>query len=244
MHPRQRQLPPEVEEVWLAALADAAIDADDALLYLLDGESGDGYGARYLYRHMRIDADGEPEEIQPLLDDLNDEQSIDAYRVVVFTERTIEGIAALVRHELEHARQRDAHRQRLMELHAMAEEVIRERVGGLAGGGFLYQVIPVEMDANAAAAQFVRGRFGSERIDALLQAGDKDGSAFRSLVGPPPIETLPERMIQFLATVPDLCQLYAARTDFSFPTLLDVHWRGAGRIWRRLVEDDELKLRR
>jgi hypothetical protein len=38
----------------------------------------------------------------------------------------------------------------------LAEAVISERVGGLAGGGFLYQVIPVEMDANAAGAVFVR----------------------------------------------------------------------------------------
>lgn len=94
------------------------------------------------------------------------------------------------------------------------------------------------------AAVFVRDRFGAERIDELLQAADNDSAAFRSLVGPPPIETLPERMIQFLATMPDLYQRYADRTDFLFPTLLDVHWRGAGRIWQKLVEDDTLKLPR
>jgi hypothetical protein len=33
-----------------------------------------------------------------------------------------------------------------MELYGIAEHVISERVGGLAGG-VLYQVIPVEMDA-------------------------------------------------------------------------------------------------
>jgi hypothetical protein len=52
-----------------------------------------------------------------------------------------------------------------MELYGVAENVIAERVGGLAGGGFLYQVIPIEMDANAAAAVFVRERFGADRID-------------------------------------------------------------------------------
>jgi hypothetical protein len=35
-----------------------------------------------------------------------------------------------------------------------------------------HQVIPVEMDANAAAATFVRGHFGADRIDELLAAGD------------------------------------------------------------------------
>jgi len=55
---------------------------------------------------------------------------------------------------------------------------------------------------------------------------------------------LPERMVQFLATVPDLCELYGSRNRFAFPMLLDVHWRGAGTLWRHLTEDDELKLPR
>jgi hypothetical protein len=38
-------------------------------------------------------------------------------------------------------------------------------------------------DANAAAAAFIRNRFGAERIEERLRARDKDGSAFRSLVG-------------------------------------------------------------
>jgi hypothetical protein len=53
MHPRQGELPPEIEDVWLAALEDADIDPDEALLYKLDGESGNGYGARCLYRGWR-----------------------------------------------------------------------------------------------------------------------------------------------------------------------------------------------
>lgn len=228
----------------MAALADAEIDSADVLLYTLKGESGGGYGARYLHRGLHIHPEGEAEELHPLLEEMNEEACIDAYRIAVFTERTFEGIAALIRHELEHARQRDVHGQRLMELYGMAEAVISERVGGLAGGGFLYQVIPVEMDANAAAAIFVRHRFGADHVDALLRAGDKDGSAFRSLVGPPAIETLPERMIQFFATIPDLCERFAERQEFPFRTLLDVHWRGAGAIYQRLLEDDELKLPR
>ena len=73
---------------------------------------------------------------------MNCDDCMDAYRVVVFTDRTIEGIAALIRHECEHARQLDVHGQNLMELSGMTEEVICERVGGLAGGAILYQAIP------------------------------------------------------------------------------------------------------
>jgi hypothetical protein len=245
VHPRQRELPPEIGETRLAGLADAEIDPDEALLYVLGGEKGsNGYGARYLHRHLHIDPEGETVEIHPFLDEMNHEDCIDTYRTVVFTDRTIEGIAALIRHELEHARQREVHGQRVMELYGIAEHVIAERVGGLAGGGFLYQVIPVEMDANAAAAVFVRDQFDGDRIDELLRVGDKDSSAFRSLVGPPPIETLPERMIRFFATIPDLCDRFADRNNLTFTRLLDAHWRGAGDVFQRLLRDDELKLPR
>jgi hypothetical protein len=245
MHPHQRPLSPEVEQVWLAALRDADIAAEAALLYPLEGQrSQSGYSARYLARHLELQPEADWPELEPLLGEMNDSECIDAYRIVVFSERRIEGLAATIRHELEHSLQREAHGQRLLELHGIAEAVICERVGGLAGGGFLYQVIPDELDANAAAAMFVRRHFGIDRIDELLRAGDGDGAAFRSLVGPTPIETLPERMVRFLATVSDLCAKWAERQGFEFPTLLDVHWPGAGEVWRRLVEEDSLRLPR
>jgi len=85
VHPRQGELPPEIEEVWLAALADAEIHPDEALQYVLDGEQGsNGYGARYLHRGLHIYPDGEADEIHPLLTEMNDDACIDAYRVVEY----------------------------------------------------------------------------------------------------------------------------------------------------------------
>jgi hypothetical protein len=245
MHPRQQPLTREVEEVWLAALADVEIDANEALLYLIDGEKGsNGYSGRYLYRHREIHRDEEADEIHPLLDEMNSDDCIDAHRIVVFKDRTLEGLTAGIRHELEHARQYGSFGQPLMEFYGLAEHVIAERVGGLCGGAFLYQVIPVEFDANAAAAAFVRRHFGAERIDALLRDGDKDGAAFRSLVGAPELDTLPERMLFFFATMPDLCQRVADNNGFRFDQLLDLHWRGAGAVYERLLDDEHLKLPR
>jgi hypothetical protein len=245
VHPCQRPLPRAIEEVWLAALADAAIDPNDALLYVIDGEEGSkGYAARFLFRHREVRPEDEQDEVHPLLAEMNGDDCIDAYRVYVFESRSLEGAAALVRHELEHARQYDRFGQDLMDLYELAGDVIGERVVGLRGGAFLYQVIPVEFDANAAAAAFVRRRFGADRINALLDDGDKDGAAFRSLVGPPDLNTLPERMLRFFATVPDLCQRVADRRGFSFARLIDVHWRGSGDVYERLLTDDALKLPR
>jgi hypothetical protein len=100
------------------------------------------------------------------------------------------------------------------------------------------------MDANAAAATFVRERYGTERIDELLRERDNDSAAFRSLVGPPPLETLPDRMIHFFATMPDLCDRCVERTNYSsFAELLNIHgWRGAGDLYERFVQDEELHL--
>jgi hypothetical protein len=232
-----------VEPFLVAALAHAGIDAGDALLYPLEGsQSKSGYSARSLARHLELQPEAEWPELEPFLDEMNHDECIDNYRIVVFTERTIEGTAALLRHELEHSLQRDVHGQPILELHGVAEGVIGERVRGLCGGGFLYQAIPDEMDANAAAATFVRGHFGAGRIDDLLSAGDGDGSAFRSLVDAAPPQTLPDRMIRFLASVPDLCEKWAEHQRFDFPTLLNLHWRGAGDVWERLVTDDDLSL--
>lgn len=241
MHPRQRELPSGIEKVWLAALDDTEIDPAAALIYTLDGETGDEYTAYWYPRGTWIPANGEPNAIHLPLDEMNHDDCIGADRIVVYIDRTIEAIAALIRHECEHARQYDVHGQNLIELHGLTVGVIRERVGDLPGGAILYQAIPVEMDANAAAAQFVRTRFGASRIDELLKACDKDSAAFRSLVGPPAIETLPDRVILFLATVPDLCQCYADRNEFAFPRLLDDCWPGAGAIWCQLVLGDALK---
>lgn len=170
----------ESATTWLKALGEWA---ELVIPVALPGTSLLG-PARYLHRGLHIYPDGEAEEIRPLPDEMNSDECIGAYRVVVFMDCTLEGIAALIRHELEHGRQRDAHGRRLMELYNIAENVISERVRSLPGGGFLYQVIPVEMDANAAVSSFIREHFGQERIDELLHAGDKDGSEFRSLVGP------------------------------------------------------------
>jgi hypothetical protein len=51
-------------------------------------------------------------------------------------------------------------------------------------------------------------------------------------------------MMCFFATIPDLCERFAERNNFAFPILLDVHWRGAGAVYERLLEDAELRLPR
>src|SRR5438034_1262997 len=79
-----------------------------------------------------------------------------------------------------------------------------------------------------------------ERILELLEARDEDSGGFRSHVGPAPIETLPERLLAFFMTHRDLCEIYAEQQGFRFGQLLDVHWNGAGAVWRQFIDEDGL----
>ncbi len=200
MHPLQPALDPEIEELWLAAVTDAGVDSDHAIVFTLPGTAAtvERVGAMTWPRPFRIDPGGSP-ELDALLPVMNGPECIRSARVALWTGRANEGITGLMRHELEHARQYDVHRQ----LHGLYE-VAQDVVATVPRGGWLYQAIPVEFEANAAAARFVRGHFGGQRIDELIDAKDDDIALFRSPVVPSPIESLPERMVTFLAAYPNL----------------------------------------
>jgi hypothetical protein len=250
VHPQQPQLEPEIEPIWLAAVDDAGLNPEECLIYVLDGRKSEtGYSGWHF-------ADGslihENEDLGPtlneLLPEMNSEECIDAVRIVVWRDRTIEGLAGLIRHELEHALQDEAHGQKVEGLSRVAMGVLAERVGGLPGGGLLYTVIPNEFDANAAAAMFVRARYGPDRVLELLEADDEhisqDRALWRSHTPPAPIEGLPERLLAFFIAHRDLCEAYARRHDLRFDQLLDLEWHGAGAEWSRLVDEGGLALPR
>lgn len=246
MHPQQRALTPEIEEIWIAATADAALDVEQCLLYVLEGrESETGYSGLHFNAGLHIyEAEHFGAEVNALLDEMNSEACIDATRIIVWSDRTVEGLAALIRHELEHAVQNAAHGTDVEGLYHLALQVLSVRVGGLPGNGLLYGTIPNELDANAASAVFVRERYGEARIRELLEARDPDSGAFRSLVGPAPVESLPERLLAFFMLHRDLCEAYAEQQGFDFRQLLDLHWHGSGEVWRQLVDEGGIALPR
>lgn len=246
MHPQQRPLEPEIEAVWIAAVEDAGLNPAECLLYVLDGSKSEtGYSGSHFTAGILI---YENEHLGPtingLLGEMNSEECIDAVRIVVWRDRTIEGLAGLIRHELEHALQNAVHGLKVEELYHLAMYVLAVRVGDLPGSGLLYTVIPNELDANAAAAMFVRARYGADRVHELLEARDEDSALFRSHVRPAPIEGLPVRLLAFFISQRELCEEYARRQGFRFDQLLDHHWRGAGAAWRQLVDEGGLSLPR
>ncbi len=245
MHPRQPHLEPPLGAILEAALADAGYNDDEAILYVFDEtESETGFEAMTYPRNRYVNA-GEIPEVAPLLREMNHDDVRPAVRIAVFVgEQSEEGCAAIIRHELEHGRQNDLFDDRLLGLYNVAHNVLKVKVGGLAGSSLAYTLMPIELDANAAGAMFATARYGRNRIVQLLRDGDRSAAALRSNVGPEPIETLPERMLAFLVANRGLCEAYADSVRFSFDEILEANWPGAGVVWRRLVDEGGLALPR
>jgi hypothetical protein len=72
---------------------------------------------------------------------------------------------------------------------------------------------------------------------ALLNDHDHDSTCLRSLVGPAPLDSLPERMLAFFASQRELSERYAQRQGPTIEQILDLEWPGAGSTWRRPIRD-------
>jgi hypothetical protein len=72
----------------------------------------------------------------------------------------------------------------------------------------------MEVDANRAAARFLRRRYGADRLRQLGDASDVDAACFRPTAEPEGLDTLTERMRVFiLKAMHDddfVCQLESA----------------------------------
>jgi hypothetical protein len=105
--------------------------------------------------------------------------------------------AAVLRHELEHARQAEAPQGRAaLEVdQGIVDPVLRKKAGGIKGGAEYHNMKPSEMDANAAASVYVR-KYHSEAVPALLDSNI--GQMVRSHTEPEDPATLLRRTLCFL----------------------------------------------
>jgi hypothetical protein len=228
-------LPSDISDVWMAALEDAQLSHDEAVLLLHPVLPADGQLAVYL----GIDRYVTPELPDAVLADLARlrEQFSGRHIVMLMTEdRPIEMDAALVRHELQHARQLAADAC-LWGLAELCEDVVRH---ALKGSGRLYNQIPTEQDANAAAHAFAVNRFGAVRVAEVAKLVG-DAPALRGDALAISTQDLPDRMVEFLATIPDLCRSYATAgmaigdVDQCFASFVEMAaGRGHGARWLEL----------
>lgn len=190
--------PDEVVGAWRAAVDDAEVSLGEVALIWRQGRPRPtGQEAASWRAGSDIDPEFDDDyEFIPALKWANSDPIRGLPRVMVWVERTPEGLAGLLRHELEHTVQIGAHVE-LDHLHQRAFDEVRNR----GGTGKSYNAIPMEVDANRAAARFLRRLYGDDRLRQLIDAGDADAACFRPTAKPDGLDTLTERMRKFILTV-------------------------------------------
>lgn len=190
--------PDYVVEAWSEAVDDAGISLGEVALIWRQGRPRPtGQEATSWNPHSDIEAEFDDDDgFIPALEWANGDPIRGLRRVMVWVGRTPEGLAGLLRHELEHTVQNAAHAE-LAHLHQRAFDEIRNR----GGTGKSYNAIPMEVDANRAAARFLRRRYGSERLRQLVAASNVDAACFRPTADPDGLDTLTDRMRAFILKV-------------------------------------------
>jgi hypothetical protein len=219
---------------WEAARADAGFAEADVRLYPFPGaQSADGSHAYYFVPGQDlVQSEKFPDELGGQLQDANEHR--DSHRIAIWVEAPTVALGAKLRHELEHARQFAAHGKPLFNLNDLVLATLAERVGGLPGGGVLYNLNPMEVDANAASARFAWVRYGEDVCREHCAENSEYGALFRSLTPAAPLESLPLRMLTFLFEFADLTELVATRNNRAFVDVLDEQWPGAALTWASL----------
>ncbi len=187
----------EIDVEYLAALADAEIDSARARLYLQTEMGKEHVGAVWHVPGDELVLDRLfLDRVQ--LADANLPEHRELHRIVVpAAPDDAITLAALLRHELEHARQFDALGRPILRLQRWIEDaVLPYKAAELNNcGGGLINAVPTEVDCNAAASVYIAGRFSADER-AAFREGDRRPLAC-SLLPPEPFDTLPARMIAF-----------------------------------------------
>lgn len=134
---------------------------------------------------------------------------VDRFRVAVQQLSQVHS-DGLLRHELEHCAQWAVGGRALFDLTSAVDNALVLRFGSIRGLWALRYVGPVEGDANAAAARFVRAHNGDHACDALV--GGEDGLLFASQPAPGERSSLRQRQACFAAVLGDAVEHVGART--------------------------------
>ena len=191
---------PGAEAVADAALNDCSVDSAEVQTFLLpEDRSIDGYGAMAWRPGDKVDHGGFSRAVGLAPGGVEFLQADSCHRIIVCCRRGIPAVAGLTRHETEHCAQFDRHGAALDELYEAAVSRMTEVVGDAPGGAWLYNQIPVEVDANRAGSAFARRLLGHSMVDSFLLVDPEDVACLRRQPPPRLIQNLPERMERFLS---------------------------------------------
>jgi len=200
----QDQVIQAVRTEWPAALSDAGLEESDAALWQTDEtpEELRDVAAMYFLPHRRPDPPyglSQKQVKEAMSAELSGRHRVELHLdytqpdgVDADAARALFG--ALLRHELEHARQQAACGTELFDLYTLLrDDVMGHAFGGGIPGSYL-NCVPMEMDANAAAGRYLRRRH-PEHVDAISKSECRNLTRFDR--GPQPHTTLRARMVSF-----------------------------------------------
>jgi hypothetical protein len=183
-----------------------------------------------------------PEELQPL--DAEARKMMlakrDSYRITCWLGLPDPVVRAVLRHELEHAKQWRWGGGKLMFQLALAERDVMDEVSyaRLPANGQVYNLVPIELDANGAASRYARQVEGPDRADEY--AASIDPGLFRLRPPPEPYETLALRVICHGAVWPEALEKFFGFYGPPLGGLLDQLVTDGRVLWQRLAADDML----
>jgi len=241
---------PDAEDLivaeWHAALADAEADDRDYHLIVCAGAAVTGHPKGVSY-HRGQKLTGSPDEGGIVVEadklaEANASTNLSRYRVAVLEDIDpndrveVAFLAGVLRHEIEHCKQRAAGTQ-AFELYGLVDEVIDLVCGDdKECGRVLFNSQPIEADAHAAASAYLRRRY-SDAVPALLAGEDRFLAA--STEPPGPTEQLVHRTVEFLRQFAEACDDPVNLPDrTTFADILDRWLPGSGDHWRRLESGD------
>jgi hypothetical protein len=219
---------------WLAALSDAKIAADRTHLFPWPGEGPNAAAAMWYPPGRILQTDEQfPDPAQTAL--ANTPAVRNLHRVSVWPDAlSAAELAAVLRHELEHALQWDRLDLTSTRLYDLAKCLLTYKAGELDGcAGSLINTIPFEEDCNAAASAHVWARYPDEAK--AMCRGDRRHLAC-SRVGPQPFDTLPARTVAWMYAHSDLVTAYVADKNVDFRSALDARAKGTGSLWAAIVD--------
>jgi hypothetical protein len=232
----------EIEEEFACALADAGLSPDHVRFYRLPGLPSEDAHAAWFRPYFDIRADDRtfPDDAQRA--EANRWESAELHRIAV-PAAPIESpmFAAVVRHELEHACQWEAH-VGIPECHEFIRGIVLPEIAlGLDGcAGALVNSMPTEIDCNAAASLYIAKRFSADEVQAIRDGPQSQLAC--ALLPPPPPDTLPARMIAFAFVHRAAVERHAARSGATVGAILTLAHPQAPALWARLeagLENDD-----
>jgi hypothetical protein len=228
----------QLQAAWKDAVADAGAMAVGVRLYPTNAPVPAGAtSAAFVARNVVID--------RTVLTDAQVQDAdlhTDRPRIVLHVDAPREALIAKLRHELEHVMQWEyGGGEHLFLAYQACNAGVETFIGtDRRGSGVVYNMMPLEADANGAASRFMRTRLGDAVADRL--ADTAEGVLFRRQVRPPSLATAGVRTVCFAVLGATRVEEWLAPFPGGPRGLLD-RVAGDPELWDTLRRDGELARR-